>query len=148
MTRIDLNADIGESFGRYQLPGEEELLALVTSANIACGFHAGDPLVMQRVVGAAAGRQVTIGAHPGYRDLVGFGRRELAASATELAAESVATAFTDLQLPELVCFTLTTNRASQRVMRKVGFRFEREFIWKSQPHLLHRLISADWSQSA
>lgn len=89
MVRIDLNADLGESFGRYQMPGEDELLGLVTSANIACGFHAGDPLVMQRMVGAAAGRQVTIGAHPGYRDLVGFGRRELAASPTELAADVV-----------------------------------------------------------
>ncbi len=89
MTRIDLNADLGESFGRYQLSGEEDLLAVVTSANIACGFHAGDPLVMQRMVGAAAGRGVTIGAHPGYRDLVGFGRRELAATPAELAADVV-----------------------------------------------------------
>ncbi len=87
MTRIDLNADLGESFGRYQLPGEDELLGLVTSANIACGFHAGDPLVMQRMVGAAAARRVTIGAHPGYRDLVGFGRRELGAAPSELAAD-------------------------------------------------------------
>ncbi len=87
MTRIDLNADLGESFGRYQIPGEEELLSLVTSANIACGFHGGDPLVMQRTVAAAAGRGVTIGAHPGYRDLAGFGRRELAATPAELAAD-------------------------------------------------------------
>ncbi|MGQ0701687.1 MAG: LamB/YcsF family protein [Gemmatimonadales bacterium] len=87
MTRIDLNADLGESFGRYQIPGEDELLSLVTSANVACGFHAGDPSVMQRTVAAAAGRGVTIGAHPGYRDLAGFGRRELGASAAELAAD-------------------------------------------------------------
>ncbi|NOT09059.1 MAG: LamB/YcsF family protein [Gemmatimonadales bacterium] len=86
MTLIDLNADLGESFGRYELP-DDELLTLVTSANIACGFHAGDPTVMQRTVSAAAGRGVTIGAHPGYRDLVGFGRRELAASAEEIAAD-------------------------------------------------------------
>jgi len=87
VTRIDLNADLGESFGRYQLPGEAELLALVTSANVACGFHAGDPLVMQRTVAAAAGRGVTIGAHPGYRDLAGFGRRDLGATPAELAAD-------------------------------------------------------------
>jgi UPF0271 protein len=86
---MDLNADLGESFGRYQLPGEDDLLGLVTSANIACGFHAGDPLVMQRMVNSAAGRRVTIGAHPGYRDLVGFGRRELGASPGELAADVV-----------------------------------------------------------
>jgi UPF0271 protein len=87
VTRIDLNADIGESFGRYELPGEDELLGLVTSANVACGFHAGDPLVMQRTVSAAIGRGVTVGAHPGYRDPQGFGRRELAASPAEIAAD-------------------------------------------------------------
>ena len=89
MTSVDLNADIGESFGRYQLPGEDELLSVVTSANVACGFHAGDPMVMQRTVSAAAGRGVTIGAHPGYRDLEGFGRRELAATPAEIAADVV-----------------------------------------------------------
>lgn len=87
MTSIDLNADLGESFGRYRMPGEEELLALVSSANIACGFHAGDPVVMQRTVSAATARGVTIGAHPGYPDLAGFGRRELAASPAEIAAD-------------------------------------------------------------
>lgn len=87
MTSIDLNADLGESFGRYTLPGEEELLSLITSANVACGFHAGDPLVMQRMVSAATGRGVTIGAHPSYPDLSGFGRRELAATPAEIAAD-------------------------------------------------------------
>lgn len=87
MTSVDLNADIGESFGRYTLPGEDNLLSLITSANVACGFHAGDPLVMQRTVSAAAGRGVTIGAHPSYPDRVGFGRRELAASPAEIAAD-------------------------------------------------------------
>ena len=89
MSVVDLNADIGESFGRYELPGEDELLSLITSANVACGFHAGDPMVMQRTVSAAAGRGVTVGAHPGYRDLIGFGRRELAATASEIAADVV-----------------------------------------------------------
>ena len=89
MTSVDLNADVGESFGRYELPGETELLGLVTSANVACGFHAGDPMVMQRTVSAASGRGVTVGAHPGYRDLAGFGRRELAATPAEIAADVV-----------------------------------------------------------
>jgi 5-oxoprolinase (ATP-hydrolysing) subunit A len=89
VTSIDLNADLGESFGRYELPGEEELISLVTSANVACGFHAGDPMVMQRTVSAASGRGVTIGAHPGYRDLTGFGRRDLAASPAEIAADVI-----------------------------------------------------------
>jgi 5-oxoprolinase (ATP-hydrolysing) subunit A len=87
VTSVDLNADIGESFGRYTLPGEDELLSLITSANVACGFHAADPLVMQRTVSAAAGRGVTIGAHPSYPDRVGFGRREMAASPAEIAAD-------------------------------------------------------------
>lgn len=87
MSSVDLNADIGESFGRYSLPGEDDLLSLITSANVACGFHAGDPLVMQRTVSAAAGRNVTIGAHPSYPDRVGFGRREMAASPAEIAAD-------------------------------------------------------------
>jgi UPF0271 protein len=87
VTTIDLNADLGESFGRYELPGEDDLLALVTSANVACGFHAGGPLVMQRTVSAAIGHGVTIGAHPGYPDLPGFGRRELAATPAEISAD-------------------------------------------------------------
>ena len=69
MSSIDLNADLGESFGRYELPGEEELLSLVTSANIACGFHAGDPLVMQRYPAASAalnGIVVRLDAVPTY----------------------------------------------------------------------------------
>jgi 5-oxoprolinase (ATP-hydrolysing) subunit A len=87
VTSVDLNADIGESFGRYTLPGEDELLSLITSANVACGFHAGDPLVMLRTVSAATGRGVTIGAHPSYPDRVGFGRREMAATPAEIAAD-------------------------------------------------------------
>ena len=89
MTAIDLNADLGESFGRWTLPGDEDLLALVSSANIACGFHGGDPLVMQRAVSLASSRGVTIGAHPSYRDLVGFGRREIAATPAEIAGDVV-----------------------------------------------------------
>lgn len=85
MPHVDLNADLGESFGHYRLP-DEALLDLLTSANIACGFHAGDPLVMRRVVTAAAARGVAIGAHPGYPDLQGFGRRELAANPEEIEA--------------------------------------------------------------
>lgn len=87
MTSVDLNADIGESFGRYTLPGEDDLLSLITSANVACGFHAADPLVMQRTVSVATGHGVIIGAHPSYPDRVGFGRREMAATPAEIAAD-------------------------------------------------------------
>jgi UPF0271 protein len=82
---VDLNADLGESFGRYRLD-DAPLLDVVSSASIACGFHAGDPVVMREMVGLAHERGVSIGAHPSYPDLLGFGRRELAATAAEIEA--------------------------------------------------------------
>ncbi|TDQ45966.1 LamB/YcsF family protein [Actinorugispora endophytica] len=72
---IDLNSDLGEGFGRWELGDDEALLSIVTSANVACGFHAGDPVVLRRTCEEAARRGVAIGAHVGYRDLAGFGRR-------------------------------------------------------------------------
>lgn len=83
MTTIDLNADLGESFGAYTLGEDEAMLALVTSANIACGFHAGDPDVMARTVAAAVRAGVALGAHPGLPDLAGFGRRAMAVTPDE-----------------------------------------------------------------
>ncbi|MEV6900842.1 5-oxoprolinase subunit PxpA [Amycolatopsis sp. NPDC051372] len=74
---MDLNSDLGEGFGTWRMGDDEAMLDIVTSANIACGFHAGDPGVMRRVCARAAERGVTIGAHVGYRDLAGFGRRAL-----------------------------------------------------------------------
>jgi 5-oxoprolinase (ATP-hydrolysing) subunit A len=73
--RIDLNADLGESFGSWTLGDDDALLELITSANVACGFHAGDPTVLRRTCARAAERGVVIGAQVGYRDLAGFGRR-------------------------------------------------------------------------
>lgn len=75
--RVDLNADIGESFGIFTTGGDELLLRAITSGSIACGFHAGDPAVMRRTVRMAAAAGVSIGAHPGFPDLAGFGRREM-----------------------------------------------------------------------
>ncbi|MEG0259859.1 MAG: 5-oxoprolinase subunit PxpA [Lysinibacillus sp.] len=77
MFRVDLNCDLGESFGRYQLGEQEEILKYITSANIACGFHGGDPTVMRETVKLAIANGVKIGAHPGLPDLNGFGRREM-----------------------------------------------------------------------
>jgi 5-oxoprolinase (ATP-hydrolysing) subunit A len=77
MYNVDLNCDLGESFGRYQLGEQKEILQYVTSANIACGFHAGDPTVMRETVELALQNNVKIGAHPGLPDLNGFGRREM-----------------------------------------------------------------------
>ncbi|MGV9693519.1 LamB/YcsF family protein [Streptomyces sp. NPDC003444] len=84
---IDLNADLGEGFGRWTLTDDEELLSVVTSANVACGFHAGDAATMRRVCELAAARGVRIGAQVSYRDLAGFGRRSMDVPAAELAAE-------------------------------------------------------------
>jgi len=84
--RVDLNSDMGESFGRYKLGYDEELLKYVSSANIACGFHAGDPMVMEFTVKEALSRGVAIGAHPGYLDLQGFGRRSISMSPEEVEA--------------------------------------------------------------
>ncbi|MFI9153132.1 LamB/YcsF family protein [Streptomyces sp. NPDC053367] len=86
-TSIDLNADLGEGFGRWRLTDDEQLLSVVTSANVACGFHAGDAATMRRVCELAAERGVTIGAQVSYRDLAGFGRRAMDVPSDELAAE-------------------------------------------------------------
>ncbi|MFZ0134208.1 MAG: 5-oxoprolinase subunit PxpA [Desulfobacterales bacterium] len=81
---IDLNSDVGESFGNYKLGLDEELIPLISSANIACGFHAGDPTVLRRTVVLARDHGVAVGAHPGLPDLLGFGRRDMAVSPEEI----------------------------------------------------------------
>ncbi len=86
MRTIDLNADVGESFGAYRLGNDGALLRCVTSANIACGFHAGDPVVMRETVRSAKAAGAAVGAHPGYPDLAGFGRRQMTMSAEEIGA--------------------------------------------------------------
>ena len=77
MCKVDLNADLGESFGAYRIGCDEMVLEEVTSANIACGFHAGDPVVLDRTLAMARSKGVAVGAHPGYPDLMGFGRRNM-----------------------------------------------------------------------
>lgn len=77
MYKVDLNSDIGESFGDYKLGLDEEVVKYISSANIACGYHAGDPMVMAKTVKLAIKENVAIGAHPGYPDIMGFGRREM-----------------------------------------------------------------------
>ncbi|UCF95545.1 MAG: LamB/YcsF family protein [Desulfobacterales bacterium] len=82
--KIDLNSDVGESFGNYKLGLDEEVIPLISSANIACGFHAGDPTVMKRTIVLAKQNDVAIGAHPGFPDLIGFGRRNMDVSLEEI----------------------------------------------------------------
>lgn len=84
---VDLNADVGESFGRWTLGDDAALMPHLTSANVACGFHAGDPLTLRRTCELAVGHGVVIGAQVGYRDLAGFGRRFIDMPADELTAD-------------------------------------------------------------
>ena len=84
---IDLNADLGEGFGRWSLTDDDRLLEVVSSANVACGFHAGDPVTLRRVCARAAELDVAVGAQVSFRDLVGFGRRRLECTPAELAAD-------------------------------------------------------------
>ena len=82
--RLDINCDMGESFGAYRLGNDYEILDYVTSINVACGFHAGDPMIMRQTVKHAIEKNVKIGAHPGYPDLQGFGRRNMDFTPSEI----------------------------------------------------------------
>ena len=86
---VDLNSDLGEGFGRWTLGDDDAMLDLVTSANVACGFHAGDPSILRRVCASAAERGVAIGAQVGHRDLAGFGRRHIEVDPAELVDEVI-----------------------------------------------------------
>lgn len=96
---VDLNSDLGESFGAYQMGRDSELIPLITSANVACGYHAGDPLVMEKTTQLIKGAGIAMGAHPGFPDLIGFGRRNLQVSPKEAAA------YVTYQLGALEAFT-------------------------------------------
>ena len=109
MSRIDLNSDIGESYGAYCMGDDAGVMAAITSANVACGFHAGDPLVMKKTVELCKGKGIAVGAHPGYPDLVGFGRRNMACSPDEVYADSL------YQIGALKVFCSATGLALQHV---------------------------------
>lgn len=84
--KVDLNCDLGESFGNYKIGGDDKIIPLISSANVACGFHAGDPVVMKKTIETAKKNNIGIGAHPGFLDLMGFGRREMKISLDEAKA--------------------------------------------------------------
>jgi len=82
--RIDINCDLGEGYGAFKVGNDEKIMPHITSANIACGFHAGDPVIMAQTINLAKKHNVAIGAHPGYPDLLGFGRREMQLTSEEV----------------------------------------------------------------
>ena len=86
MYQVDLNSDLGESFGRYTIGNDEKIIPLITSANVACGYHASDPVVMTQTIQRAKEAGIGIGAHPGLPDLMGFGRRSMVISNEEAKA--------------------------------------------------------------
>lgn len=101
MYRIDLNSDMGEGFGAYTMGNDEEILKYVTAVQVACGWHAGDPMIMDKVVRTAAERGIAIGAHPSFPDLMGFGRRRMNLSFDE------AKNYVKYQIGALSAFTTT-----------------------------------------
>ncbi len=109
MYKIDLNSDIGESFGAYCMGDDEAVMDAVTSANVACGFHAGDPLVMKKTIKNCAAKGVAVGAHPGYPDLVGFGRRNMKCTPEEEYADCL------YQIGALSAFCRTNGLSLQHV---------------------------------
>ena len=106
---IDLNSDMGESFGAYKIGNDEGIIQYITSTNVACGYHAGDPMVMDRVVKMAKERGVAVGAHPGYPDLMGFGRRPMTLSPAEVKN------YMKYQIGALMAFTQSYGLKLQHV---------------------------------
>ena len=109
MYQIDLNCDLGESFGNYKIGMDEEVIPLISSANVACGYHASDPIVMQKTIAMTKKFGTAVGAHPGFPDLMGFGRRNLSVSPAE------AKAYTLYQLGALDAFCRTQGVKMQHV---------------------------------
>lgn len=109
MYSVDLNSDMGESFGAYKIGNDQEIIKYVTSANVACGWHGGDPMVMEQVVRLAKDQGAAVGAHPGYPDLMGFGRRKMVLSPAEI------TNYMRYQIGALEAFTRSYGMKLQHV---------------------------------
>lgn len=109
MYRVDLNSDLGESFGRYTLGMDDQIIPLITSANVACGYHASDPVVMEKTIAEAKKAGICVGAHPGFPDLMGFGRRNMNVSHEE------ARAYTLYQVGALAAFCRAQGMELQHV---------------------------------
>ena len=109
MYTIDLNSDMGESFGAYRIGNDEGIIQHITSTNVACGYHAGGPMVMDKVVRMAKEWGVAVGAHPGYPDLMGFGRRKMTLSVDEVKN------YMQYQIGALMAFTQSYGLKLQHV---------------------------------
>lgn len=109
MAKVDLNCDLGESFGAYTMGMDDKVIPLISSCNIACGYHASDPLVMQKTIAMAKEAGIGIGAHPGYPDLMGFGRRNMTVSPAEAGA------YVTYQLGALYAFAKSAGMKLQHV---------------------------------
>ena len=149
MAKVDLNSDLGESFGAYTLGMDERILEVISSANIACGFHAGDPEVMQKTVSLALKNNVAIGAHPGLPDLVGFGRRNIAVTPKEAYAMMV------YQIGALAAFVKAEGARMQHVkphgaLYNMAAADEKlaeavaEAVYKVDPSLILFGLSGSW----
>jgi UPF0271 protein len=108
--RVDLCCDMGESFGHYKIGSDETIMKYISTANVACGFHAGDPVAMKRTVDLAKENDVAIGAHPGYPDLIGFGRRKM-----------------DLTFEEAKCYTIYQVGALKAFVESKGLTLQH--VW-------------------
>jgi UPF0271 protein len=134
--RIDLNSDVGESFGNYKLGLDEEVIPLITSANIACGFHAGDPSVMEKTIALAKKHGVAPGAHPGFPDLMGFGRRNMDATIEEIKD------YVAYQIGALQAFAAMEGLAIQHVKPHgalYNMAFENFGIWEAVAEVISTL---------
>ena len=131
--KVDLNSDVGESFGIYKLGMDEDVIPLITSANIACGYHAGDPNVMKRTVALAKAHGVGIGAHPGLPDLMGFGRRYMDVTLEEIKG------YITYQIGALQAFAAIEGLTLQHVKPHGGLynmAVQNVSIWKSIAEVL------------
>ena len=143
MYTIDLNSDMGESFGAYRIGNDEGIIQHITSTNVACGYHAGGPMVMDKVVRMAKEWGVAVGAHPGYPDLMGFGRRKMTLSVDEVKN------YMQYQIGALMAFTQSYGLKLQHVAPHGALgnlcQYDRETsraiceaVYEIHPHLLLR----------
>lgn len=141
MYKVDLNSDLGESFGSYTIGMDEDIIRHVSSVNVACGWHGGDPLVMEKTVAMAKEYDTAVGAHPGFQDLMGFGRRNMAVTPEE------AKAYTKYQIGALMAFATAKGIKLQHVkphgalynMAAVDYKLARaiaEGIYEVNPDLI------------